>query len=104
MVHDGLWDVYDQVHMGSHGEKCAEKYNISRQDQDSYAELSYKRSQEAHENGVFNNEIIDVVNKKGEKIDENLLLVPSIEDGLKGVRFISTVVESGLGGSKWLKF
>jgi predicted dehydrogenase len=45
-----------------------------------------------------------ISHKKGEKIDENLLLVPSIEDGLKGVRFISTVVESGLGGSKWLKF
>ena len=45
-----------------------------------------------------------IAHKKGEKIDKNLLLVPSIEDGLKGVRFISTVVESGLGGSKWLKF
>jgi len=45
-----------------------------------------------------------IAHKKGEKIDKNLLLVPSIKDGLKGVRFISAVVESGLGGSKWLKF
>ena len=42
--------------------------------------------------------------KKNQKIEDELLLVPSIEDGLKGVKFISKVVESGLGGSKWLKF
>ena len=42
--------------------------------------------------------------KNNRIIEEELLLVPSIEDGLKGVKFISTVVESGLGGSKWLKF
>ena len=69
MVHDGLWDVYDQVHMGNHGEKCADKYNLSRQAQDSYAELSYKRSQDAYEKGIFNNEIIDVFDHKGVKID-----------------------------------
>ena len=39
-----------------------------------------------------------------QKIEDELLLVPSIEDGLNGVKFISAVVESGLGGSKWLKF
>ncbi len=42
--------------------------------------------------------------KNNQKIEDELLLVPSIEDGLKGVKFISKVVESGLGGSKWLKF
>lgn len=42
--------------------------------------------------------------KNNQKIEDELLLVPSIEDGLKGVKFISAVVESGLGGSKWLKF
>ena len=42
--------------------------------------------------------------KKNQKIEDELLLVPSIEDGLKGVKFISKVVESGLDGSKWLKF
>ena len=42
--------------------------------------------------------------KNNQKIEDELLLVPSIEDGLKGVKFISADVESGLGGSKWLKF
>ena len=50
----------------------------------------------------FAKQIIAHTNNK--KIDEELLLVPSIEDGLKGVKFISTVVESALSGSKWLKF
>ena len=69
MIHDGLWDVYDQVHMGTHGESCAEKYNISRKDQDDYAEISYKRSQDADNSGVFNNEIINIIDSKGSKID-----------------------------------
>ena len=69
MIHDGLWDVYDQVHMGTHGESCAEKYNISRKDQDDYAEISYKRSQDANNSGVFNNEIINIIDSKGSKID-----------------------------------
>jgi acetyl-CoA C-acetyltransferase len=69
MIHDGLWDVYDQVHMGNHGESCAEKYNITRKDQDSYAEISYKRSQDANNKGLLNNEIIDIIDSKGEKID-----------------------------------
>ena len=69
MVHDGLWDVYDQVHMGSHGEACAEKYNITRLDQDDYAVLSYERSQQAQGAGLFKDEIIDIINKKNEKVD-----------------------------------
>jgi predicted dehydrogenase len=42
--------------------------------------------------------------KEGVEIDESLKLVPSIDDGLKGVRFITSVVDSGLNGSKWIKF
>ena len=69
MVHDGLWDVYNQVHMGNHGEQCAEKYNITREKQDDYAELSYKRSQHAFNEGILNNEICDIVDDKGNKLD-----------------------------------
>ena len=42
--------------------------------------------------------------QQGVQIDESLKLVPSIDDGLKGVRFITSVVDSGLNGSKWIKF
>ena len=68
MVYDGLWDVYEQVHMGNHGEACAEKYNISRLEQDDYAELSYKRSQKTQKSGLLKNEIIDIVNQKNETV------------------------------------
>ena len=71
MINDGLWDVYDQVHMGSHGEACADKYNISRLDQDNYAELSYKRSQKAAKSGILDDEIIDIIDKDNNKIDIN---------------------------------
>ena len=71
MINDGLWDVYDQVHMGNHGEACAEKYGISRLDQDNYAELSYKRSQKAAKLGAFDDEIIDIIDKDNNKVDIN---------------------------------
>ena len=71
MVHDGLWDVYNQVHMGNHGESCASKYSITREDQDQYAEMSYKRSQDAHDKGILANEICEVVDSKGNLIDSS---------------------------------
>jgi acetyl-CoA C-acetyltransferase len=46
IIHDGLWDPYDNVHMGSCAEKCATDYGISREDQDRYAAESYKRARE----------------------------------------------------------
>lgn len=59
VVHDGLWDVYNDQHMGMCGEKCASDYNISREEQDEYAIESYRRAQEAVEAGVFE-EIVQV--------------------------------------------
>ena len=71
MVHDGLWDVYNQVHMGNHGESCASKYNINREEQDNYAEMSYQRSQKAHNQDIFKNEICEIVDQKGNLIDSS---------------------------------
>jgi len=42
--------------------------------------------------------------KDNQKPEKDILLVPSIEDGVKGVKFITTVVESGSNGGKWIKF
>ena len=44
MIRDGLWDVYSNVHMGTCGDRCAEKYQFSRQNQDDYAVASFKRA------------------------------------------------------------
>ncbi len=60
MVHDGLWDIVNDFHMGISNELCSEKYNISREDQDRYAAESYRRALEARAQGRFQEEIAAV--------------------------------------------
>lgn len=60
MIHDGLWDIVNDFHMGISNELCSERYNVSRQDQDRYAEMSYNRSVKAVESGRFKDEIAPV--------------------------------------------
>jgi len=68
LVKDGLWDVYNDYHMGSAAELCAEECKISREDQDAFAIESYKRAQKAQADGKFKDEItpIELKDKKGE--------------------------------------
>jgi len=68
LIKDGLWDVYNNYHMGSAAELCAATYNISRTDQDAYAIHSYKRAQAAQKAGCFKQEIVPVLitDKKGD--------------------------------------
>ncbi|EDV20501.1 uncharacterized protein TRIADDRAFT_60963 [Trichoplax adhaerens] len=66
VVHDGLIDVYNKIHMGVCAENSASKYGISREEQDNYAIESYKRSAAATESGKFASEITPVaVSKRG---------------------------------------
>lgn len=60
LIRDGLWDVYNDYHMGSAAELCATECHISREDQDAFAIESYKRAQAAWEKGLFNAEIAPV--------------------------------------------
>lgn len=60
MVHDGLWDIVNDFHMGISNDLCSEKYNVSREDQDRYAETSYNRSLESIREGRFKEEIMPV--------------------------------------------
>ncbi len=60
MVHDGLWDVVNDFHMGISNELCSEKYTISREDQDRYAERSYRLAMQAIRDGKFSAEIVPV--------------------------------------------
>ncbi|HNW28574.1 MAG TPA: acetyl-CoA C-acetyltransferase [Spirochaetota bacterium] len=68
MVHDGLWDVVNDFHMGISNELCSEKYNISREDQDMHAAESYRRALDAIKAGRFKDEIVPVAvpKRKGE--------------------------------------
>jgi acetyl-CoA C-acetyltransferase len=70
IVHDGLWDVVNDFHMGMSNELCCERYNISREDQDRYAERSYERTLRARDAGLFDEEIVAVsVTHRGGKSD-----------------------------------
>jgi acetyl-CoA C-acetyltransferase len=68
MIKDGLWDVYNNVHMGICGDRCAEKYHFSRQQQDDFAVASFKRASEATAKGVFAKEIEPVQVKAGKEV------------------------------------
>jgi len=67
MVHDGLWDIVNDFHMGISNELCSEKYNISREAQDRYAAESYRRAMQAIRSGRFKDEImpVEIPQKKG---------------------------------------
>ena len=60
MITDGLWDAYHDKHMGSCAEMLAEKNKISREQQDQFAEQSYKKAQTAIKSGWFSDEIVPV--------------------------------------------
>lgn len=83
IITDGLWDVYNDFHMGSAGELCAKECNISREEQDEFAIESYKRAINAHEKGHFKDEIvaIKVKDRKG-----NVTMV-TMDEELERVNF-----------------
>ncbi|MGD8426441.1 MAG: acetyl-CoA C-acyltransferase [Balneolaceae bacterium] len=78
IIKDGLWDVYNDFHMGNAAEICAKECNISREQQDEFAITSYKRAIKAHEEGYFDDELIEIKikDRKGNvtkvKMDEEL--------------------------------
>ncbi|KAJ5617718.1 acetyl-CoA-acetyltransferase [Penicillium hordei] len=69
LMKDGLWDVYNQIHMGSCAENTAQKLNISREAQDEYAIRSFLRAQKAWAEGKFKDEVVPVtVKEKGGEV------------------------------------
>jgi len=60
VIHDGLWDPYNDKHMGLCGETCAQKEDISREKQDAYAIESYEFAQKALADGAFSEELAEV--------------------------------------------
>lgn len=67
MIHDGLWDVYTNQHMGNCGDQCAIKYDFTREQQDAYAIESYERANKSWENGFFKGGMVpvEVPSRKG---------------------------------------
>ncbi|HET8678202.1 MAG TPA: acetyl-CoA C-acetyltransferase [Blastocatellia bacterium] len=70
MIHDGLWCAFDNWHMGCTGEVVAERYNVSREEQDAYALNSHRKAVAAMKEGRFDKEIIpiEIPQKKGEPL------------------------------------
>ncbi|TMB26977.1 MAG: acetyl-CoA C-acetyltransferase [Deltaproteobacteria bacterium] len=69
MIHDGLWDPYNDMHMGMCGEKCATDMGFSRSAQDEFAMESTRRAQKAQAEGAFKAEIVpvEITDRKGNK-------------------------------------
>jgi len=70
MIHDGLWDSFNNIHMGLTGEHVSEKYHVTREQQDDYAVNSHKKAAAATKAGYFKDEIIpiSIPQKKGDPI------------------------------------
>ena len=83
MVHDGLWDVYKDFHMGNTGEIIAERHDITRKDCDEFAAWSHQKAERATENGWFKDEIIPVEIPQRKKD-------PIIFDKDEGIRYGTT--------------
>ncbi len=65
MIKDGLWDVYNNIHMGNCAEACAKEFKFTREELDEFSISSYKKALDAQKAGKFKNEIIEVKVKSG---------------------------------------
>jgi acetyl-CoA C-acetyltransferase len=85
MIHDGLWDPYNNVHMGSCGDLCAREHKISREAQDEFAKESFRRALAAQKEGLFDAEIepVEVPQRKGDPVKVKLDEGPTKSDPAK---------------------
>ena len=90
MIVDGLWDVYNQYHMGITAENVAKKYGVSRQEQDEFAVASQNKAEAAQRAGKFKDEIIplEIPSKKGSVVfDADEFIKPGVTlESLSGLR------------------
>ena len=91
MIVDGLWDVYNQYHMGITAENVAKQYGISRADQDAFAVASQNKAEAAQKAGKFRDEIAPVLipQRKGEPVafaDDEFIKLGTTLDGLTALK------------------
>ena len=87
MIQDGLWDVYENYHMGLTGELVAEKYKISREEQDKFAVESHRKAIAATQSGFFTDQIlpIEIPQKKGAPLIINTDEFPRADTSLEAL-------------------
>jgi len=99
MIHDGLWDIVNDFHMGISNELCSEKYTVTREDQDRYAAESYQRTLAAIDAGKFKDEIVPVAipQRKGDPVifDQDECARPTSYEALAKMR--SAFKKDGVG-------
>ena len=90
MITDGLWDVYNQYHMGTTAENVAKKYEISRAQQDEFAAASQQKAEAAQKAGKFKDEItaVEIVSKKGSVVfdSDEFIKAGTTADALAALR------------------
>ena len=90
MIVDGLWDVYNQYHMGVTAENVAKKYSVSREEQDAFATASQNKAEAAQKAGKFKDEILplEIASKKGSVVfDTDEFIKPGVtQDALAALR------------------
>jgi len=90
MIVDGLWDVYNQYHMGTTAENVAKKYEISRAQQDEFAAASQQKAEAAQKAGKFKDEItaVEIVSKKGSVVfdSDEFIKAGTTADALAALR------------------
>ena len=93
MITDGLWDAYEDFHMGMTGELVAEKYKISRERQDQYSVESHRRAVDATKSGRFKNEIVPVriPQKKGDPLEFAIDESPRADTSVEALRKLRPV-------------
>tara|TARA_B100000700_G_scaffold122060_1_gene136883 strand:- start:1249 stop:2412 length:1164 start_codon:yes stop_codon:yes gene_type:complete len=79
MIKDGLWDAFNGYHMGVTAENVAEKWNISRKDQDNFALSSQNKTEKAQKKGNFKNEIISIENFDTDEHSRNGMTIEKLE-------------------------
>lgn len=112
MIHDGLWDPYNDQHMGNIGELCAREYKITREQQDDFAKGSYEKALEALKNGYLKDQIVpaEIKDKKGNvtlvdedeepkkiNIEKGLKLKPAFEKDGTITAFNASKINDGAG-------
>ncbi len=86
MITDGLWDVFGDYHMGMTAENVAEKYGVSREDQDAFALASQLKARDAIENGRFNEEIVAVhIKERHREFDFDVDEFPRLDTTIEGL-------------------
>ncbi len=86
MITDGLWDVFGDYHMGMTAENVAEKYGVSREDQDAFALASQLKARDAIENGRFNEEIVAVhIKERRREFDFDVDEFPRFDTTIEGL-------------------